>query len=173
MLTALHVWRVIPGTIFLYYYVLRELPWSFAVPGGYGDILVGLTAIPASFLSRNFSRRNLPVLLVWQNLALLDLTIVVRAALVNALHNPESMRPLTHFPLSMLPAMLVPLTLMIHVISIAQIISRLKPAPCQLASHYKGESFDEHLFRDSSLAVKTRASYPLSQRLIWRWLTTV
>ena len=127
-LTAFHVWRVLPGSLFLYdYYVLHQLPWSFAVPGGYGDILVALTAIPASWLAKGSGSSRM-LLLAWQSLAFFDLAGVVRAGLVNGLHNPESMRPLTHLPLSLLPAMLVPLTFMMHVIAVAQIGQGLRQA---------------------------------------------
>jgi hypothetical protein len=47
--------------------------------------------------------------------------MVIRAGLVNGLHNPASMMPLTHFPLSLLPTLLVPLTLFVHLITMAQI----------------------------------------------------
>jgi hypothetical protein len=125
VLTAFHVWRVIPGALFLYYfYVLHQLPWNFAVPGGYGDILVGLTALPASLLPASSWRGRWGSLLAWHALGFLDLAGVVRAALFNGLHHPETMRSLTHFPLSLLPAMLVALTFMVHIVAIAQIVRR-------------------------------------------------
>jgi hypothetical protein len=35
LLTMFHVWRAVPGAMFLYYYYfLHQLPWSFAVLGG-------------------------------------------------------------------------------------------------------------------------------------------
>jgi hypothetical protein len=36
------------------------------------------------------------------------------------------MRPLTHFPLSLLPAMLVALTFMAHIVAGAQIVRQLR-----------------------------------------------
>jgi hypothetical protein len=125
LLTAFHTWRIIPGAAFLYYfYVLHKLPWGFAVPGGYGDIVVGLTALPVSLLAASSWSGRWGALLAWHALGFIDLAGVVRAALVNGLHNPESMRPLTHFPLSLLPAMLVALTFMVHIIAAAQCARR-------------------------------------------------
>ena len=60
--------------------------------------------------------------------------------MVNGLHSPESMRTMTRLPLSILPAILVPLTLMIHVISIAQTINRLKPPAVAIGMSLPGVS---------------------------------
>lgn len=126
-LTAFHAWRVIPGALFLYYfYQLHQLPWNFAVPGGYGDIAVAFTALPASELAASAWPGRWKALLAWQALAFLDLLGVVRAGLMNGLHNPESMRALTHFPLAFLPAMLVALTFMFHIVAVVQIVHRMR-----------------------------------------------
>jgi len=115
-LTVFHSWRIVPGAMFLYYhYQLGMLPWSFAVPGGYGDIAVGITAL---FAARMAKSRHKRALLVWQVLALCDLLNIVRAGFVNGLSQPDSMTPLTRLPLNLLPLMLVPLTLMAHIAAI-------------------------------------------------------
>jgi hypothetical protein len=126
-LTWFHVWRVLPGAAFLYlHYVRHQLPWNFAVPGGYGDIVVGLTAWPASLLPAGNWKGRWTALLGWQVLGFLDLAGVVRAALLNGLRDPQSMRPLTQFPLSFLPAMLVALTFMAHIVAVVQIVRKLR-----------------------------------------------
>jgi len=115
-------WRVIPGSMFLYYYYeLGKLPYQFAVVGGIGDILVAVTAPFAALLADAKSPAKLRALMVWQVFALFDLLMVIRAGLVNGLRDPQSMMPLTHFPLSLLPTLLVPLTLFVHLVTIAQI----------------------------------------------------
>lgn len=121
-LTMFHVWRILPGATFLYFhYKLGLLPWSFAVPGGYGDIAVGITAV---FASKLVKTGHPQVLLAWQMLALLDLLNVIRAGLVNGINQPASMMPLTHLPLNLLPLMMVPLTLMAHVAAIYILIRK-------------------------------------------------
>ncbi|MCU1286927.1 MAG: hypothetical protein JWO13_3277 [Acidobacteriales bacterium] len=121
-LVLFQCWRVIPGSMFLYYYYeLGKLPFQFAVVGGIGDILVGITAPLAAILADARSTAKLRALMVWQVFALFDLLMVIRAGLVNGLHDPQSMMPLTHFPLSLLPTLLVPLTLFVHLITMAQI----------------------------------------------------
>jgi hypothetical protein len=122
-LTLFHLWRVLPGALFLYYYYsLHRLPWNFAVPGGYGDIVVAVTAPLAALLPASSWSGKWKALLGWHALGFLDLAGVVRAALVNGLHDPESMRVLTRFPLSSLPAILVALTFIMHIIAIGQIV---------------------------------------------------
>jgi hypothetical protein len=128
-LVLFQCWRVIPGSMFLYYYYqLGQLPYQFAVIGGYGDIIVAVTAPFAALLTIPNSRTALRALFIWQLLALVDLLMVIRAGFVNGLLNPASMMPLTHFPLSLLPTLLVPLTLFVHLISLAQIRRKLLTA---------------------------------------------
>ncbi|HUS19911.1 MAG TPA: hypothetical protein VMZ25_09690 [Terriglobales bacterium] len=126
-LTLFQSWRIIPGTLFLYYYyALGQLPFSFAVIGGYGDILIGLTAILICPLGTADGPRLLKILLVWQIFGLLDLLFVIRAGFMASLADPAIMRPLTHLPLILLPLFLVPITLFAHFISIAGLIQRLR-----------------------------------------------
>ncbi len=126
-LTLFQSWRILPGAMFLYYYYsLGQLPFSFAVIGGYGDILVGLTAIPICPLGTADRPRLLKILLAWQFVALFDLVFVIRAAFMANLVDPEIMRPLTQLPLVFLPLILVPMTLFAHFVAITQLIKKLR-----------------------------------------------
>lgn len=126
-LTLFQSWRILPGALFLYYYyALGQLPFSFAVIGGWGDILVGLTAIPICPLGTADRPRLLKILLTWHLLALFDLVFVIRAAFMASLVDPEIMRPLTQLPLVFLPLILVPITLFAHFVAITQLIKRLR-----------------------------------------------
>lgn len=128
-LVLFQAWRVIPGCLFLYnFYQLGKLPFQFAVIGGIGDIVVAVTAPLAALLADPKSPAKLRALMVWQIFALFDLLMVIRAALINGLRDSASMMPLTHFPLSLLPTLLVPLTLFVHLITMAQIRKRLTTA---------------------------------------------
>src|SRR3954463_1241152 len=44
-LVLIHVIRLVAGSSFLLLYHQGELPFAFAVPGGWGDIVVGLLAL--------------------------------------------------------------------------------------------------------------------------------
>lgn len=128
-LTLFQSWRIIPGASFLYYYYgLGQLPFNFAVIGGYGDMLVGLTAIVISPLGSADRRHLLKILLAWQVVGLLDLIFVIRSAFVASLTDPNIMHPLTQLPLVLLPLLLVPITLFVHFVSMTQLIKRLPNA---------------------------------------------
>jgi hypothetical protein len=128
-LTFFQAWRVIPGSLFLYYaYALGKLPFAFAVIGGWGDILVGLTAILISPLGTADRKHLVKTMLGWQFFGLLDLLFVIRSGFVASLSDPNIMRPLTEMPLVLLPLLLVPITLFVHFVSIAQLIKKLPQA---------------------------------------------
>ena len=128
-LTLFQSWRIIAGATFLYYYYgLGLLPFKFAVLGGWGDILVGLAAIPAAPLGTADRRHLVKILLAWQFFGLLDLLLVIRAGFMASLTDPNIMRPLTQMPLVLLPLLLVPITLFVHFASIAQLIRKLPHA---------------------------------------------
>lgn len=125
-LTLFQSWRILPGALFLYYYYgLGKLSYDFAVIGGYGDLLVGITAIFVCPLANADQKRLLRILLVWQVLALADLLFVIRSGFVASFIEANVMRPLTEFPLGLLPTLLVPITLFAHFVAIAQLRKRL------------------------------------------------
>ena len=120
-------WRIVPGLAFLYYYsALHKFTFAFAVVGGIGDSLVALTVPFAHMLIEPRTKAKWFGLLGWQLFALIDLLLVIRAAVVGNLQSPTVMEPLRHFPMSLLPTILVPLTLFIHFISLAQIQRQLR-----------------------------------------------
>jgi len=76
-ITMFHLWRLLPGVVFLILYFLGLLPFRFAVPGGVGDIFIALTA-PVVANRLEFARKK--ILFCWHILGLLDLLMVVFAA---------------------------------------------------------------------------------------------
>ena len=120
-LTIFHVWRIIPGTAFLILHSQGRLPWAFAVPGGYGDIAIGVTAPFAALLAAPTSSGRRITLAIWNILGLLDLANAVATAARLTMQQPGSMDLLRQFPMSLLPLFLVPITLMAHLIALAQL----------------------------------------------------
>jgi hypothetical protein len=120
-LTLFHAWRIIPGTEFLILHSQGRLPWAFAVPGGYGDIAIGVTAPLAALLVPPTSRARAISLALWNLLGLLDLANVVATAARLTIQQPGSMDLLRQFPMSLLPLFLVPVTLIAHLIALAQL----------------------------------------------------
>src|ERR1051326_2526687 len=113
-LTLFHIWRILPGITFLILHQRRMLAGAFANPAGWGDIIVGITApiVAGIFLERR------AVLLVWHLGAMLDLCLAVAIAAGFGQSLPTWLEPLRHFPLSLLPLVLVPLTLQAHIAAI-------------------------------------------------------
>ena len=113
-LVAIHLVRFV-GAWFIALYRRGELPFEFAVPGGWGDILAAagaaallVGAIPAR------TRGPRGVVLAWNVLGLLDIVYVLATAARLYFGDPGQLAPLTRLPLSLLPTFLVPLIVLSH-----------------------------------------------------------
>jgi hypothetical protein len=118
-LTAVQAWRLI-GFTFVLLEAHAALPAVFALPAGYGDMLIGATATFAAWKLASPGRRGSFIL--WQSLGVLDLVNAVAVGVTAPLLAPQgpSMLPMTVLPLSLVPTFLVPLFLILHFICIAQ-----------------------------------------------------
>jgi hypothetical protein len=114
VLISFHVVRFV-GIYFLVLYRRGELPFAFAVPGGIGDIAIAFMALLIGLFSVN-DPPNRPLVLFWNSLGLLDILFVVITAARLGLKHADSMLPLTHLPLSLLPTFFVPLIIASHLI---------------------------------------------------------
>ena len=113
-LVGIHLVRFV-GAWFLVLYRRGELPFAFAVPGGWGDILAAATAaalLLGATPARTPARRR--VVTAWNALALLDILYVVGTAARLYLADPQQLAPLTRMPLALLPTYFVPLILLAH-----------------------------------------------------------
>jgi hypothetical protein len=110
-LISVHLVRFV-GFYFLWLYEQRQLPFAFAVPGGWGDILVATVALILLVL-RPGSRM---IYQVWNALGFADILFVVGTATRLALADSASMAALLRFPLSLLPTFIVPLIIFTHVV---------------------------------------------------------
>lgn len=113
-IVAFHILRFV-GIYFLVLYSRGELPYAFAVPGGWGDIAVATGALILVLLVPELGARRLWVL-GWNLLGLLDIIYVVLTASRLALADPASMEALLRLPLSLLPTFLVPLIIASHLL---------------------------------------------------------
>ncbi len=118
-LTAAQAWRII-GFTFVLMEARGALPAVFALPAGYGDMLIGATAAFAAWKLGGPSHRT--AFIGWQALGITDLVLAVSLGVTAGLLRPQdvSMAPMTELPLSLIPTFLVPLFLMLHTICIAQ-----------------------------------------------------
>jgi hypothetical protein len=113
-LVLLHVTRFV-GFYFLVLYQRGELPYAFAVPGGWGDNLTAALALLICFLPLRPALRRRAITM-WNALGFVDIMLVVFTAARLGLQDPAQMRALTYLPLSLLPTFLVPLIIATHVI---------------------------------------------------------
>ncbi len=114
-LVALHLTRFV-GAYFIVLFRRGELPFAFAVPGGWGDMLVAAGALLLLASGPPTSRARRTAYALWNLLGLLDILFVVATATRLALANPESMEALLRLPLSLLPTFLVPLIIASHLL---------------------------------------------------------
>ena len=110
-------WLVLPHLtrfIGFYFFLLSsrgELPFAFAGPAGWGDIIVAALAVLLLGLS---DARSWRMLIIWNTIGLTDILFVVMMALRLGLEDWRSMHALREFPLSLLPTFLVPLIITSH-----------------------------------------------------------
>ena len=113
-LVLLHVTRFV-GFYFLVLYARGELPHDFAVPAGWGDIIVATLALPVCFLPLGDATRRRAIT-IWNVIGFMDIMMVVITAGRLSLQGNAQMREFTVLPLSLLPTFLVPLIIATHII---------------------------------------------------------
>jgi hypothetical protein len=118
-LTFIQAWRII-GFTFLPLFAAGLLPGVLALPAGWGDIAIGVTAPLAALKFATFGRRRAFVL--WQILGILDLVTAMTLGPAARLISPHEVAPslMMELPMSLIPTFGVPLFIMLHVICIAQ-----------------------------------------------------
>jgi hypothetical protein len=114
-LVGLHLSRFV-GAYFLYLYGRGQLPYAFAVPGGWGDITVASLAAGLLLGGPPRDARRRWAYIVWNVVGLADILFVVATAARLAVAEPGSMAALLRLPLSLLPTFLVPLIIASHVV---------------------------------------------------------
>jgi hypothetical protein len=118
-LTFIQTWRT-EGFTFLVLYTYGILPGVFALPAGWGDIAIGVTAPLIALNLVNSAHRRAFVL--WNVIGVIDLVTAVTMGTTAYLIAPHAAATtaLTELPLSLIPTFAVPLFLILHAISIAQ-----------------------------------------------------
>ena len=117
VLTVAQTWRV-GGIVFVILYLRGALPGVFALPAGWGDFAIGITApLVAWYWKRPFPYRTF---IIGNVLGSLDLVLAVSlgvlASATPVLAGDVSTRLMGQFPLSLIPTFVVPLLLIFHLI---------------------------------------------------------
>jgi hypothetical protein len=136
-LVAFQFYRVL-GVIFLVLSAAGQLPGIFALPAGWGDVMVGLTAIMVGARVARSDHDQLVIL--WNWLGLSDLTIAIVTGFLSApsryqlfsLDSPNVL--IGSFPLVMIPIFAVPLSIVLHLASLSKIRAAHRPALKQAVS---------------------------------------
>ncbi|MFB3147595.1 MAG: hypothetical protein ACE10J_02910, partial [Thermodesulfobacteriota bacterium] len=108
LLIAVHLTRFV-GFYFLFLYSRGQLPYDFAVLGGWGDIIVATAALLVILLAPLVGKSGWIICLVWNLIGLVDILFVVATAARLVIADPQSMSELLKLPLSLLPTFLVPI----------------------------------------------------------------
>lgn len=115
-LVGLQVYRIF-GSIWLVGWLAGSLPAVFALPAGVGDTLVGLLALPVALLLRARARGSRGLAVGWNLFGILDgvnaITLGVLATAAGALQ--------LGYPLVLIPAFGIPLSLLLHPLSLRQL----------------------------------------------------
>jgi hypothetical protein len=115
-LVGLQVYRVV-GVIFLVQWARGLAPALFAFPAGLGDFLTGLFALPVAFaLARSGAGAGRKAVL-WNLFGITDLVTALSLGFLTG--------PRLDYPLVLIPAFAVPLSLILHAASLRQLARRL------------------------------------------------
>jgi hypothetical protein len=108
LLVGVHVVRLL-GVSFLILYAAGRLPASFAPVAGWGDILIGATAIPVAWLAHQGAINARTVVLLWNVLGLAD---PIAAVSLGVASSPGPLRLIFAEPgsaiMGTLPPLLIP-----------------------------------------------------------------
>ena len=136
--TLVHAWRA-AGFMFLVLAAYGILPRTFALPAGWGDIAVGLTApFVAAYLA---TPKHRGVFIAWHVAGLLDLVMAISLGILSTTSDGGvGMAAMTVLPLSLVPSFIVPLLAIAHIVAIAEAagwasLPRTEPAGRSLAAN--------------------------------------
>lgn len=110
-LTVVQTFRV-GGAVFLFELQRGNLPTTFAIPAGIGDVLVGITAPIIALLLRKRTTVAWITAITWNALGITDLVYAFTLALLS-----QAQYVLTSY-LVIIPTFFVPLFVVLHVITI-------------------------------------------------------
>ena len=125
-LIGVQSYRVL-GIIFLVLYGAGKLPGVFAWPAGLGDVLVGVLAPVVALTYARGPRDNADLVSAWNIFGIVDLIVAVTTGFTSspspfqlfAFDRPNEL--ISAFPLVLIPTYLVPVSVLLHLASLAKL----------------------------------------------------
>lgn len=125
-LVAMQTYRLLGG-MFLILWAQGKMPGEFAIPAGTGDVIIGLTAPFVAWLNYKGSPRAEAVTRAWNVLGIMDLVVALTTGFLTspspiqllAFDRPNLL--ITTYPIVMVPIFLVPLSIILHGLSLWKI----------------------------------------------------
>jgi len=133
-LVALNVGRI-GGIMFIVLAANGRLSAPFAPSAGWGDVITGVAAIPLALMARRDLARVATPLALWNAFGILDLVVAVSLGMLSAPGTPfrvftdePGTTAMGQLPWVMIPSILVPIYLLIHLTIATKLRSIRRPA---------------------------------------------
>lgn len=125
-LVGVQVYRILGGMIVVNW-IHGAVPGAFGLPAGIGDVITGLLALPAAVWVASGSSIGRRIGIRWNVLGLADFAVAVTMGMLTspgpahllARDHPNTL--IATFPTAMVPAFIVPLSTLLHVLSLRQL----------------------------------------------------
>jgi len=132
-LIGVQLYRII-GVVFLILLALGQVPAHFALPAGWGDIAIGLTAPIVALVLARGARIGRPLAIAWTVLGLLDLVVAVGmgTGFLAPILAPDlgprvpPAAAMGAFPMILVPAFAVPVSVLLHVLVLGRLLRGIR-----------------------------------------------
>jgi hypothetical protein len=125
------------GVIFLVLNAAGELPAPFAPSAGWGDIFIGVTALPVAWAMLRFGPRARALAVIWNTIGIADLVNAVALGALSApgplqvFVGPPASTLMTTLPWLVIPGFLVPSLMFIHIVIFYRLAKTEAAAPAR------------------------------------------
>ena len=132
-LIALQIYRVF-GSVFLAGALGGLLPAVFGLPAGIGDVLTGLFAVPAAIAVASGTAEGRNAAITWNIFGLADFAVAIAMGVLTSPGPLQLIFPAVPsigagaYPNVLTPAFVVPSSILLHVLSLRQILRRSRAA---------------------------------------------
>jgi len=131
-LVGVQLYRII-GAVFLVLLAQGQLPAHFALPAGWGDVAIGITAPLVALALARGVRGSRALAVAWNVLGLIDLVVAVGMGtgflapiLAPGLGRVPPAAAMQMFPLILVPAFAVPVSVLLHLIVLGGLGRRVR-----------------------------------------------